>query len=86
LLESSYARCLAHELRKAGVHVRSEVYVALDYDGLTIENAYRIDQLVEESLILELESVDETTSLDRSRVTPTCASPRGRRRCSSTST
>ena len=68
LLESTYAACLAQELRQAGLRVRTEVYVSLEYKGLTVENAYRIDQLIEESLILELKSVDKMTSLHRSKV------------------
>jgi GxxExxY protein len=45
---------------------RAEVAVPLDYDGLRIECAYRIDQLVEESLILELKASEALTPLDQS--------------------
>ena len=58
LLEHSYKRCLFHELRKAGLVVQSEVYLDLKYDDLTIERAYRLDLLVEETVVIEIKTVE----------------------------
>ena len=53
LLESAYQACLAYELRKRGLRVRTEVPMPLIYDGLELDLGYRIDMLVEESVVVE---------------------------------
>ena len=57
LLESAYEACLAHELRVRGLRVRTQVPLAVVYDGVRIEMGYRLDLLVEESVIVELKTV-----------------------------
>ena len=52
LLEAAYQVCLAHELRKRGFAVRREVLVCVQYDGIVLDAAYRIDLLVEEAVSL----------------------------------
>ena len=58
LLESVYETCLAHELRKAGLPAERQLQLPLIYDGLAFEAAYRIDLLVDESVIVEVKSVE----------------------------
>lgn len=57
LLESAYQICLAHELRKRGLAVRREVLTSVQYDGLVLDVAYRIDLLVEECVVVEVKAV-----------------------------
>ncbi len=59
LLESAYEACLLHELRKRGLHVVSQETLPLHYDGLTIDAGYRIDLMVEDSVIAELKAVEK---------------------------
>ena len=59
LLESAYRGCLAHELRKAGFRVETEVLLPVVYDGVKMDFGYRIDVLVHDLVIVELKSVDE---------------------------
>jgi len=47
LLESAYQACLAHELRKRGLVVASQVGLPVVYDNEKIELGYRIDKSVE---------------------------------------
>jgi GxxExxY protein len=47
LLESVYEVCLAHELNKRGFKVKRQVVVPIEYDGLTFDEGFRIDLLVE---------------------------------------
>ena len=47
LLEKAYEECLCYELRKRGLMVEKEKLLPIIYDDLKIENAYRIDLLVE---------------------------------------
>jgi GxxExxY protein len=57
LLESAYKTCLTHELRSRSLIVREEVPIPIFYDGVRIRTAFRIDQLVEEAVVVELKSV-----------------------------
>jgi GxxExxY protein len=56
LLERAYQVCLAHELGKRGLRVRSEVPMPLRYDGVELDLAYRIDLLVEECVVVEIKA------------------------------
>ena len=43
LLESAYEACLAHELRKAGFKIETQVGLPVVYDGIKLDLGYRID-------------------------------------------
>lgn len=58
LLESVYARLLAHELEKRGLAVQREVPVPLIYDGIRFDEGFRADLIVEKSVLVELKSVE----------------------------
>jgi GxxExxY protein len=58
LLESAYQGCLAHELRKRGLEVASQVGLPVVYDGEKIELGYRIDLVVENLVLVEVKSVE----------------------------
>lgn len=58
LLESAYEACLAHELRKQGLKVETQVQLPVIYEGVRIDLGYRIDLLVEETVIVELKAVE----------------------------
>jgi GxxExxY protein len=58
LLESAYEACLVHELRKGGLKVDEQVPLPVIYDGLRLEVGYRIDVLVEDSVIVELKACE----------------------------
>ena len=68
LLESAYKACLAYELRKRGLSVRTEVPVPLVYDGVELDLAYRIDMLVEESVIVETKAVSKTLPIHQAQL------------------
>ena len=58
LLESAYQRGMLFELRKQGLAVETEVPMPVNYKGEIMDCGYRVDMLVEKSLILELKAVD----------------------------
>jgi GxxExxY protein len=58
LLESAYQACLAHEMRKQGLAALQEDAVPVQYDGVTIDCGFRIDFVVEGSVVVELKAVD----------------------------
>ncbi|WP_241968747.1 GxxExxY protein [Idiomarina tyrosinivorans] len=57
LLESTYHGCLAFELQERGLCIQTEVPVPVIYKGFRLNFGFRIDLLVEDSLIVELKSV-----------------------------
>ena len=58
LLESAYEHCLCHEFDQNSVAYRRQVDLPLDYDGTLLDCGYRADVIVEDSVILELKSVE----------------------------
>lgn len=57
LLENAYEISLAYELKKLGLNVRQQIHLPLKYKEITIENAYRVDLIVENKVIIEVKSV-----------------------------
>lgn len=58
LLESAYQFCLAYELRKRGLQVETEVPQPVVYDGQRLDVGYRLDMLVENTVIIENKAVE----------------------------
>lgn len=58
LLESVYEKCLEMDLKEAGLDVASQVGVPLKYKNLAFETGYRLDLLVENTVIIEIKSVE----------------------------
>ncbi len=59
LLESVYEKALLIECSKAELKVESQVDVPVMYDGQKLGLGFRADIIVEDSLILEIKSVDK---------------------------
>ena len=59
LLESVNETCLAHELEKQGLTVRKQVALPIVYDDLRVDNAFRIDLLVDDKVVVELKAIDK---------------------------
>lgn len=59
LLESVYEVILAYELKKRGLHVQRQIAVPIVYDSLRFEEGYRLDLLVDESIVVEIKSIDQ---------------------------
>lgn len=59
LLESVYEKCLAYELSKRGLKVEVQKEMPIVYEEIVFDKGYRIDLLVEDSVVVELKSVSE---------------------------
>ena len=57
-MESVYETLLTHELRKLGLHVQTQVALPVIYDGIVLENGFRMDLLVDGKVVVELKSVE----------------------------
>lgn len=58
LLESAYEACLVHELTDRGLTLERQKPLPVVYRGVQLDCGYRLDLLVENSVIVELKAVD----------------------------
>lgn len=63
LLESAYEILLRELLLEQGLTVRCQVPVPIRYRHIVIDNAFKIDLLVEDRLVIELKSVEKLVPL-----------------------
>ena len=68
LLETAYRIVLEDELRKRGLRVEHEVPIALVYEELRIDEAFRADLIVEGKVIVELKSVEELARVHKKQL------------------
>ena len=59
LLESVYEQLLALELEKRGHKVERQKWISFEYEGVQLENAFRLDLLVDDSVVVELKSTEQ---------------------------
>lgn len=59
MIETAYRLILAHDLEKRGLRVEQEKQVTFEYEGILIANAFRVDLLVDESVVVELKSLEK---------------------------
>ncbi len=58
LLESVYELVLARELERRGMKVERQKPVSFEFDGLRFDDAFRVDLLIEDCVVVELKSVE----------------------------
>lgn len=68
LLETAYRHFLQFELLARGVSCEAEVPVSVMYKGHSLDEAYRIDLLVEGQLVIELKAVEKLVPIHTSQV------------------
>ncbi len=68
LLESIYEECFCQELKDKGIHVENQVHLPVVYKGKTLNKTFRIDVLVEETIIVELKSVYQLCPIDEAQL------------------
>lgn len=68
LLESAYEACLVHELRRGGLKVETQVALWIQYEGLQVPGAFRMDLVVEGLVVVELKTVDRLLDLHFAQV------------------
>ncbi len=68
MLESTYQTCLVRELQELGLEVKTQVALPVCYRGETIDGAYQVDLLVNEAVLLELETVDRLEPIHKERL------------------
>ena len=68
LLESAYEACVAYELVDRGLAVERQKQLPISYRGKRIDVGYRIDLLVEETVIVELKAVDHVIPIHEAQL------------------
>ncbi|MGO4709886.1 GxxExxY protein [Chryseobacterium sp. 2TAF14] len=58
LFEHVYEECMFYELTKSGLFVEKQKTLSIIYEELKIENAFRLDMIIENKLILEIKAVE----------------------------
>lgn len=59
LLEKAYDRCLSYELSKRNLQFEHQLKVPVTYRGVRLDAGFRIDYLVENCILLELQAVEK---------------------------
>jgi GxxExxY protein len=68
LLESAYEQCLARELELRELRIDRQVYLDLQYKGVKVERAYRIDLIVDNRIVIEVKAVEEVSVIHKMQV------------------
>jgi GxxExxY protein len=68
LLESVYEACLCAELAKRGLRVLRQVRVPINYDGMELDEGFRIDVLVEDCVLVEVKAVEKVNPVHAQQV------------------
>lgn len=61
--EKVYEEILYYELNKAKIQCHRQLMLPIQHESLNIENAYKLDLLVDNKLVLELKSVSSLPSV-----------------------
>ena len=68
LLESTYEQCLAYELKTAGIPFNLQHPLPVKYKSINLNCGYRIDVFVDETIIVELKSVDKILPIHQAQL------------------
>lgn len=68
LLESEYEACLAFELVEHGLKIERQKPLPVVYRDVKLDCGYRLDILVEESVVVEIKVVDQLAPIHRAQL------------------
>ena len=68
LLESVYEVVLAHELVKRELSIKRQFSIPIQYDGLVFDEGFKADIMVEDSVIVELKSVESIAPVHKKQL------------------
>jgi len=68
LLESSYEECLCHELSVQGIRFERQRPMPIKYKGVFLDCGYRIDLVVDGTVVVELKSVEKVLPIHEAQL------------------
>lgn len=68
LLESVYEECLSFELNEKGLRFERQKDLPVIYKGVRLNSGYRIDIIVENSVVIELKAVEHILPVHKAQI------------------
>ena len=68
LLESAYANCIAYKLAQEGIRFARQVPLPVTFEGVQIECGYRMDIVVDGTVVVELKSVERLLPIHSAQI------------------
>ena len=68
LLESAYEACLCKELTLCGIAFKRQLPIAINYKGTQLDCGYKLDLLVEGSIVIEIKSVEKLSKIHEAQL------------------
>ena len=68
LLESAYEACVCAELSERGLKFERQRPLAINYKGAHLDCGYRLDLVVQDSILLELKAVERLLPIHEAQV------------------
>ena len=68
LLESVYESCVSIELTRRGIGYEKQAPMPLVYEGVNVDGGFRLDLLVEKSVVLEIKAVEKLLPIHPSQL------------------
>ena len=68
LLESAYEACMFFELSQTGFRVERQQPLPVVYRGIQLDCGYRLDLVVEDSVIVEVKAVDRLAAIHQAQL------------------
>lgn len=68
LLESAYEQCFCHELNLPGLVFQCQLDLPVVYKGLKLNCGYRLDVVVENSVVIEVKSVEQILPIHQAQL------------------
>lgn len=68
LLESAYEHCLAFEIARRGLEVQRQLALPIIYEGERLDAGYRLDLVIEGTVIIEIKSIDALAPIHDAQV------------------
>lgn len=68
LLESAYEECLCYELKSSAVSFKRQVTLPVVYKSVRLDCGYRMDVVVEDTVVLELKTVERLLPIHQAQM------------------
>jgi GxxExxY protein len=68
LLESAYETCLCKELSLRGISFQRQVPLPISYRGLELDCGYKLDIVINQSVIIEVKAISKVLPVHRAQV------------------
>ena len=68
LLESAYEACLCHEFDLRAIPYARQLHLPLEYKGIQLDCGYRIDVLVDNTVIVEIKAVERILEIHEAQL------------------